>query len=75
MGARIAKGPIMEERPLRRVQSQWRLGVGEHWEAPVPGTFDQPNQPVRQTRVHAHRLRASAAFDTSRLPSRVGRLL
>ena len=39
-----------------------------------PGAVDQPNRPVGKTRVHAHRSRASTAFDTSCLPSWVGRL-
>ena len=52
----------MEERPLCRAQPQQRTGKGIHWKAPVPGAVDPPNWPIRKTRVHAHRSRASTAL-------------
>ena len=65
----LQRGPLWKnvhyvERNLSR-----RTGKGNHWKAPVPGAVDQPNWPVRKTGVHAHRSRASTAFDTSRLSS------
>ena len=68
VGARTSKRSIVEECPLPRAQPQWRAGKGCYGKAPVPGTVDPPNRPVRKTRVHAHRSRASNAFDTGCLP-------
>ena len=68
----LQRGPLWKNVHYVEHNLSGKTGKGIHWKTPVPGAVDPPNRPIGKTRVHAHRLRASTALDTSCLSSWAG---